>query len=223
MKRALAGVVAMIALVGSACGGGSNNAADEPSTTSTTARPAPTEAEAKAALLAPSDVPTGWKAEASSDEEEDDEPCPEFTTLNAHKAVAEASVEFSPGEVGPFVEHEVLLYADVAGAERYMTLAEQAVAACKSFTDNDPDLGKLTGSFTAAASPGLGDASLAATMSGKGTGIAMSGDIIAVRKGRAISLVSQVAVQVGKAGSKLQANLTKELAAKATAKLQAVA
>lgn len=223
MKRALAGLVAVVALVGSACGNGGSNNADEPSTTSTTARPAPTEAEAKAALLAVTDVPSGWKAEASEGEEEDDEPCPEFKTLSAHKAVAEASVEFAPSELGPFVEHEVLLYADVAGAERYMTLAEQAVAACKSFSQEDPELGKLTGSFTAAASPGLGDASMAATMSAKGTGITMAGDIVAVRKGRAISLVSQVAAQVGRAGSKLQANLTKDLSTKATAKLQAVA
>jgi hypothetical protein len=220
----MVGALVALALVGAGCGDSdSNDAADDTSTTSTTARPAPTQAEATAALLTAADLPGGWKVEPSGEGDSDDAPCAQLRTLDEQKAAAEASIEFAPGENGPAVEHEVLLFADVATAERYMTQAEQAVAACKSFAQDDPDIGKLTGTFTVSSSPGLGDASLAASMSGKATGFTLSGEIIAVRKGRAISLLSQIAVQAGRAGSKLTAGLTQQLAAKATAKLQAVA
>ena len=234
MRRAMLGaVVAVLALVVAACGndqGGSGNAGDTTTTTggATTTQPAPTEAEARAALLTTADLPSGWQADDDEGEDDDDDtddnPCPEFDKVDAEKPAAEAEASFAPGPTGPFVEHTVELYADDDAAERVMQLVAEAVEACKTFTASDEDLGKLNGTFEESAAPDLGDDALAAKLTAKGGGIDITGEVLAVRDGRAISVVFHLGVQApGVGGGRVQSALTQDLARKAAAKLDAAA
>lgn len=230
MNRAIACAVALVALMGAACGdeGGSGSSNDTTTTTAgtTTSRPAPTEAEAKAAVLTTSDLPAGWEVDDSTDDDaaDDDNPCPAFDKIEEVKPAAEAEASFARAETGPFVEHTVEIYADEATAQRVMQLADEAVRACNTFTQSDPDMGNLRGTFALGTNPNLGDQSMAAAMTATAEGVELSGEIVVVRDGRAISLIFNLGMQVqGVRTGRLESALTTELARKAAAKLQAAA
>ncbi|MBW3668519.1 MAG: hypothetical protein KY443_04825 [Actinobacteria bacterium] len=221
MKRVMACAVALLSVTGAACGdSGSGDSADPtPTTAAGSARPAPTEAEARAALLTSADFPSGWQADESGDDNPSNARCQEFEALNDHKPAADAEASFAAARTGPFVEHRVLAFADVAAAERHMTLIEEAVRACASFGGNGG-----TGSFSLSDGPDLGDESLAASIRARATGLELDGEIVAVRRGRAVSLLTQIAMQIANiGGAELRSSLTEELAGKAAAKLQAAA
>lgn len=229
MNKALACMAALLGLVAAACGdGGSGNSGDTTTTSAatTTSRPAPTEAEAKAAVLTTSDLPAGWEVDDTTDDggDDDDNPCPAFDKLDEVKPAAEAEASFARAETGPFVEHTVEIYADEATAQRVMQLADEAVRACNTFTQSDEDLGSVRGSFALGTNPNLGDQSMAAAMTATAEGVEISGEIVVVRDGRAISVIFNLGMQVeGVRTGRLESALTTELARKAAAKLQAVA
>lgn len=228
MNKAIACMAALLGLITAACGDGSGNSADTTTTTAatTTSRPAPTEAEAKAAVLTTSDLPAGWEVDDSTDDggDDDDGPCPAFDKLDEVKPAAEAEASFARAETGPFVEHTVEIYADEATAERVMQLADEAVRACNTFTQNDEDLGTMRGSFALGTNPNLGDQSLAAAMTATAEGVDINGEIVVMRDGRAVSVIFNLGLQVeGVRTGRLESALTTELARKAAAKLQAVA
>ena len=230
MNKALACMAALLGLVATACGdNGSGNSGDTTTTTAastTTSRPAPTEAEAKAAVLTTSDLPSGWEVDDSTDDggDDDDNPCPAFDKLDEVKPAAEAEASFAKAETGPFVEHTVEIYADEATAQRVMQLADEAVRACNTFTQTDEDLGSVRGTFALGTNPNLGDQSMAAAMNASAEGVQISGEIVVVRDGRAISVIFNLGMQVqGVRTGRLESALTTELARKAAAKLQAAA
>lgn len=221
MKRVMACAVALLSVVGAACGDSGSGDGGDPTTTTGggSARPAPTEAEARAALLTSADVPSGWQAGESGDDNPSSARCEEFEALNDHKPAAEAEASFAAGRTGPFVEHRVLAFADVAAAERHMTLFDEAVRACASFGGNGG-----TGSFTSTSAPDLGDAASAVSLQARATGLELDGEIVAVRRGRAVSVLTQIAARIANlGGAELDSGLTAELTRKAAAKLQAAA
>lgn len=221
MKRTTASAIALLAMIGGACvDGGSGTSGDTTTTTAGGApRPTPTEADARAALLVSGDVPGGWQAQESGADNASNARCAAFELLDDHKPAAEAEASFAAGRTGPFVEHRVLLFADVAAAERHMTLLDDAVRACASFGGDGG-----TGSFKSTSAPDLGDDAAAVSLQARATGLELDGEIVAVRRGRAVSLLTQLAVKIANfGGAKLESALTTELARKAAAKLQAAA
>lgn len=222
--RLIAAVVLALALTAGACGndGGSGNGTGS----GDTSKGEPTEAQAKAALLASSDFPAGWQGQPSEGEDaensDDDEICDEINTDDEVEPSVEADAEFAAAETGPFVLHAVAIYDDEDEASRVMDLLNEAFEKCKEFTDTDEEIGELKGTFTKTSSEDLGDEALAATIAATGTGLSMSGDLIVVRKGRGMFMLMQFGVEVpGFGGGPRQEGLTAQLAAKALAKLEA--
>lgn len=224
MNRAGTCAVALVALMGAACGegGGSGNSGDTTTTTAastTTSRPAPTEAEARAALLTSADLPSGWQFDDDdSEEDSDDDVCPAFSRIRAIKPAATAEASFARGQSGPFVEHTVDLHADEATAQRVMQTVDEAVRECNRFSKSDPTLGSVEGTFALGTTPNLGDASVAASFRATSEVVEIAGELIVVRDGRAVSVVTHLGI-----GSRLESALTTELARKAAAKLEAAA
>lgn len=221
MKRTTTCAVALLAVIGVACGNsGSDSSGDTTTTTPGGAtRPAPTEAEARAALLASADIPGGWQAQESGADNPSNARCAAFEALDNHKPAAEAEASFAAGRTGPFVEHRVLVFADETTADRHMTLLDEAVRACASFGGDGG-----TASFTTTSAPDLGDDAAAVSLRARATGLELDGEIVAVRRGRAVSLLTQMAVKIANlGGAKLDSSVTQDLARKAAAKLQAAA
>ena len=236
MKKLLGTVFALALLAG--CGAESDQRADTISptteapaetTTTTEAKTAVTQEEANAALLVVADMPTGWTQ--APPEEEGDDPadsddfCKEFQVEDV-PTVVEAEASFRAGETGPFIEHSVMVF-DGDEAKRAMDVVRTGLDKCQTFSTTDEDGTTFSGSFSAVSFPKVGDDTFAVrlTATAKSTGdfemeVPMAGDIVIVRRGRAISALFHFAITHPLFGNaKLDSAISETVARKADEKL----
>jgi hypothetical protein len=178
--RRLAVVAAALVLLGA---GGCDRSSDQAQTQTPSPSPAPrvlTEAELASALLAVSDLPTGY-AEQPSDEtpepesssQADDPECAKlFDQFEGSGAesdpVAEATVEFVKGEAGPFVNQSLQSHQDQAVLAETLRVIPDVVSKCGEFTEAGAD-GKLTIRMSNASFPAVGDQTVAMMVTASGT------------------------------------------------------
>lgn len=243
MKKMVA-MVAVLALVSGACGGGEEPAerADTVDDTaqSDTARDqngdeASGAVDVEQALLTLEDMPTGWTT--SPDAGEDDEGAAEFCDgldITDDEADADAEASFEESEMGPFVSHAVARF-DGAGDTRFAQL-RQAIEECGDFETTDEDGNTLTGRLSAVSFPELGEESLAVRLSGTVTTVAdpdfgelelpMAGDLVFLRQGDVVTGLFHLAIDAtafGGGGGGLDSTITEDLARKAAEKLTRLA
>lgn len=236
MRRSLL-VAVIVALLAGACGG-SDRAETVPDTAPVTAAPdpqpsraagktpqrAPDTKDAQEALLALEDLPVGWTSSPPEPDDDDDTFfCKGLDPLEDLEAAGKADAKYQVGPTGPFVFHEVSLFKYEDEAERVMGLTQDGLTQCREFTGMDDGV-SYKGTFTAISFPRLGEETVAAKMSMTGTGVVVTGDMVIVRTGRAVSTVFHFAIEASffGGGSKLDSRLTEELARKAEAKQRAL-
>ncbi len=181
-----------------ACGDDDEAASDEPETTSsseqrdetTTTEEEEPAIDPEAALLTLEDLPPGYAAsEDDEEEDEDDGPtdsCPQLEALDRDDVdpVAKAQSEFTAGQAGPIVQHQVSVLEPGVAEER---LAEFRSAfedpACTSFSQTN-DAGR-TATYTLAEVPvpQLGDETLGMRITGDATALSATIDIVLERVG----------------------------------------
>lgn len=179
--RRLAVTAAALVLLGAGCDRAGSDQA-QPGTPSPS--PAPrvlTEAELKSALLAVSDLPTGYaeqpaeeSPEPDSSSQADDPECARlFDQFENGSDVdrnssAEATAEFAKGEAGPFVSQSLESHRDQAVLAETLRAIRDVVSKCGEFTETDPD-GKFTIRMSNASFPTLGDETTAIRVTATGT------------------------------------------------------
>lgn len=225
--RAMAAVALTLAMTAGACGNDGGSGGGNGSDDGGTSAGAPTQAQAQAALLATSDFPSGWEGGPSTGTAADDgndEICEEIDTEDEIAPSVKASAKFTAAQTGPFALHAVALYRDEDEASKVMDLLVDAFEKCKEFTDAEDQRGVLSGTFTNTSPQDLGDEALGATIAATGTGVSMAGDMVVVREGRGVFIVTLFGFEIaGFGGGTVPQGLTEQLAAKALAKLEAAA
>jgi hypothetical protein len=182
-------VVAALAVGLSACGGGSDKAKTTPppatsastpaqatTTSPTTANAGPrTVAELKDALLALDDMPSGFAVEPSGGSEtadvkasSKDPKCAPLVKLSNAKTApgskASASVSFSGGQDGPFIDESIDALGSVEAVDALQASIKAAVAACRQLTITIRGQGSSTMKVAEVSAPKFGDHAFAARM-----------------------------------------------------------
>jgi hypothetical protein len=197
-------VVCSLTLIG--CGGQPERAdtlpvADEASTSTVAKAPvetpvAPpaeksstlTAAQAKSALLTLDDMPTGWtqsKPEADDDEDPTVTPKRCSAVLDAvdqqGKPLAEAEATFSPGDLGPQLDHTVSSWP--RSQVPVLNKLTAAFRQCPKFTSTSADGSSATFQASGLSFPNVGDRTLALRLKAKSDGINLVMDVIYIAKG----------------------------------------
>ena len=147
------------------------------STTSTTAEPESDDETTTTAdsggrgslddvVLELDDLPTGWSVSPDDSSESDDTFCDEadpFTDLN--EADDKADSDFQQSDFGPFVGSIAAQYGGDSDAEGVLDSFENAVEACREFTETDEDGATITYRFDPLSFPQLGDDTFATRLS----------------------------------------------------------
>jgi len=191
-------VVAAAAVGLSACGGGSGKTVTGTSSTSTTltttsASPSSTPtkiatvspttgprkvAEIKSALLELNDLPSGYAIEPASAGGADgsvsskDKACAPLVKLTNVKtapgSMSSASVAFSGGQGGPFVDESVDSMGSAASVQALQASFKSAVAACQKLIITIPGQGTSTVQIAQVSAPKFGEHTFAARMTATG-------------------------------------------------------
>lgn len=148
--------------------------------------------QAKAALLTIEDLPTGWSADESADE---DEPEPTtkparcaavFAGLDEQEPKAEAKAAFTSG--GSIIEHTVRSWdGDAADLVKQTTAA---FSKCKKFTSIDADGSEATFRMSKLSFPNVGDRTLAMRANSSLDGVDVVLDLIFVGEGKTTFLLT---------------------------------
>ena len=180
-----AALVAAMTLVVSGCGGGDDAA--EASTIGTTAPPATASSSFKAedAVIALSDLPTGWAVDPEEDDDDDgfcgrDEDIP---SLVGFEAASKAEAQFAEGGNIPVLFSFVAAYAPGGAAISFAKL-EEIVADCTSFESDGTTFKVASVSF-----PEQGDESVPLLVSGEVKGFTVSFYFVFVRVAAGITIV----------------------------------
>jgi hypothetical protein len=202
------------------------------------------EAQLAAALLTVPDLPNGYaldaeagaggtdrSAEPSTDEliepGSDDEACDQVfdevrgggPALGATGAVT-AEIEFTRGELGPFVSQSLHSSRDRAAIHAAFEEMRRVPQLCREFTESDDD-GSFTIRMTEASFPQVGEDSFAirldASGGGEGISITLGGYLVLIRVAATVSMI----VHVGAPG--VDAGETERVARAAAARLTPVA
>lgn len=220
MDRAKWAACAIVLLLTVACGGGDDERAEtvsQPSPTPTVPASPDTASqdddgdddgaddagaaepvEAEAALLRVADMPTGWSRTAEQDDGDDeDAPAGDPTLCDTElgeqfETISDASVQFSAGQMGPFVDHAVGVYED-GQAEQALTAVLDALGSCEEWTE-DTDDGPVTYRASPMSFPTVGDQTVAVRLDVEAEMMAATADMIAWRRGDALSMVMASAV-----------------------------
>jgi hypothetical protein len=161
-----------------------------------------TEAQLKAALLTVADLPTGYTAAADDDEDEDeddskttgeDAECSErFAALDASEdqAVATADADFEGG-FGVILEQDLSSFDDEDALKDSVDNVVDVLSDCPSFTDTDDE--GVTTEFTIGqlSFPKLGDDTVALAVTGKSQDFDIRANLVVVRLGRNLMIVTQ--------------------------------
>lgn len=186
--------IAAAAVALSACGGGSATTATTPppsrttgaSTPTPTGSPSPTTtksgprtvAQLKSALLALSDLPSGFAIEPASAGDQDgsvsstDPRCASLVKLSNAKdapgSKASAKVTLSGGQDGPLVEESIDALASTEAVGALQASLKSAVAACRQLVIAIPGQGRSTMKVAEVSAPAFGDHPFAARMTATG-------------------------------------------------------
>lgn len=186
--------VAAVAVGLTACAGGSGKTATAPSSSTPNASASSTPktphttgspvrlrkvVELKAALLALTDLPSGYAIEpASTGDEGDgsasskDQACAPLVKLingkTAPGSTSSASVAFSGGQDGPFVDESIDALGSADAVKGLQVSFESAVAACQKLTITIPGQGSSTMNVAEVSAPKFGDHTFAARMTATG-------------------------------------------------------
>jgi hypothetical protein len=190
MAHRLAAVLAAVAVTGSPA----------------TAAHAQTAADLRPALLTPADLPEGFVpvAVAGSDDGAvtlggNFPGCPSLEPVTGEGTTA-AAVTYSKGAVGPYLTH-ALVHFPAGGAATAMDRLAAAVTTCRSFSQ---ELAGITVRFTltpAQVPATLGERAFGVRMTGDTDfGIAVTADIVAVRRGEFVLWLNDMAVGTTGAG-----------------------
>ncbi len=172
----------------------------------------PTAEDLKKALLAVSDMPTGYAARPEKtpggggtptpqDSSSVAGPNPECNRLfnefgdegSAKVEQASVTAEFEKAATGPFVRQTLESYRDAAALQKDMSLVREAVDKCGEFTVKDEDA-EAKVKIANASFPKLGDDTAAfkleATVASGGRKVTLSGYMVAVRVGNVVSTIT---------------------------------
>lgn len=160
-----------------------------------------TERQLKQALLAAPELPTGYSvAAASPDDDEDDNPpgagaeCDErFEKLDqvVDDATAEAEAEFTGPGLGTTLTQDLASYDDEDQIKDGLEQLAAVFDDCQSFTTTNEEGTKTTFDLAALSFPRYGDETLAYAVSGKSDGISIALNLVIVRTGQTLALISQ--------------------------------
>jgi hypothetical protein len=176
---------AATALALGGCGGG-DDAADAGSTAGTATAPATASFNAEDAVIALSDLPTGWAVDPEEDDDDDDGFCgrdEDIPSLVGFEAASKAEAQFAEGGDVPVLVNFVGAYAP-GGAEISFAKFEEIVTDCTSFESDGTTLKVAPVSF-----PEQGDDSVPLLVSGEVEGFTVSFYFVFVRVADGITLV----------------------------------
>lgn len=185
--------IAAVAVGLSACGGGSATTATTPPPSRTTSAGAPTPtssasptttgsgprtvAEVKSALLALSDLPSGFAIEPAGGGDDGsfsskDPKCASLVKLSNAKdapgSKASAKVTLSGGQGGPLIEESIDALGSTDAVGALQSSFKSAVAACRQLTVTIPGQGRTTMKVAEVSAPKFGDHPFAARMTATG-------------------------------------------------------
>jgi hypothetical protein len=228
VRLAAASLIAALSLTG--CSG--SDRADTAATTSSGAtsaapkqdkpktKPLPTQAQVDKAMLKVTDLPTGYAVDPDPDSDDDSasqSSNPKCTALlektDAKKkdasslgnAPRKAEAAFQADDFGPFVSHNVGVWATDDGPKKGMDSFREVISTCRSWTETDKDGTKAKITLSALSFPKLADETIALRMRLELSGplkITANADVVAVRKDSAISVVTYT--RIGPADSKIK-------------------
>lgn len=171
--------------------------------------PVRSQAELSAALLRVEDLPGGYTVEPAGDAPPDQsgtggqgggaEPCADvFDQLRggdpdlSRIASSSAGVEFSKGEVGPFLQQSLLSTGDRAGLRAAVDAFRQLPTLCGEFTERD-EQGSFTLKLSEATFATLGDETVAVKLDAHGKGeeidVTLAGYMVLIRTGSTVCLL----------------------------------
>jgi hypothetical protein len=219
MMRYIMPVTAVLMLLAgastTACG--SAKPGDKPRASVSPSAKVPTAEELKKALLALSDMPTGYAAKPEKTPGGGGSPTPkESSSLAAPNAQcnqlfnefdaegsaaateqASASAEFEKAATGPFVKQTLESYRDAAALQKDMARVREAVDKCGEFTVKEEDI-EAKVRIANASFPKLGDDTAAfkldAVVASGGRKVTLSGYMVAVRVGNVVTTITSFGV-----------------------------
>lgn len=157
-------------------------------------------AEIRAALPTVKDLPTGWSrdTEADDDEEDDEEISPPrcediFGDNTEAKATIDEERAFEADEWGPFLSAEIGTYEDEIPDDILDEVAD-ALSTCKKFTSTDADGARTTFRAEALSFPNLGEETLAVRMKVETEIIPAAIDLVMVRIGHNLILLTNTSL-----------------------------
>ncbi len=210
LTRVTAAMVLTVALAG--CGGGGDGAGTSDDRARTVVAPATaapdtvrgvdkalTESQLRSALLTVADLPTGYKAIASSEDDSsgtqgNDEGCSaKFERLGGNDDNAAAHVEatFQGAGLGTVLEQGLESYDDEDELRGYFDEVVSVLSDCPSFSTTDEKGIKTDFSVGALSFPKLGDDTVALAVTGKTPDFNLALNVVIVRLGRNVMSVSQ--------------------------------
>jgi len=138
---------------------------------------APASADLEGALIKLGDLPTGWTADTSDDDDSDAEPgvCNTESINAEHPAASRVEANFTGGQLGPYLGQTIGEYNDDE-AEIAMQATREAIA-CGSWTDSDG----VEWTINEMSFPDLGDDTLAFKITGTTSGFALAAEMAVVR------------------------------------------
>ncbi|MCW2746024.1 MAG: hypothetical protein JWM48_2574 [Mycobacterium sp.] len=231
MRAASLAVLVAIPVVLSAAGCSSSSSdsrattVDPPSSSASAGAPAGgsathsslTQAQAQAALLSVTDLPTGWTADTSSTSPDSGfSGCSALEAVGGHSKANRAKAEgsFTAGGVGPLLQEMVAVPSDETAAQA-MTKLRSALNTCRSFTSTDADGKKTTFTTSALSFPKLGDETFAVQITAPNPLGQLVADVVVVRLGNTVVELAYAGLGATVNGAQLE-----ELGRKAVQKAQ---
>jgi hypothetical protein len=205
-----------LALLLSACTGG---APAPPASPPAGADSAPAESASagslQAALLTASDLPPGFAVTNDPTGTDTATGCPQLDTDVEQGARDHAQVLFKAGALGPYIR-ERLVRLGPGEAQQRVSAIQSVAGSCATFSTHDDTIGTIEFTTSTLTIDKLGDATAAVRLTGHPTiaDIVLYQDLVAVRRGGTLLLISQVSYAA------IDTDLTRSTARKAVEKLQ---
>lgn len=181
--------------------------------------PAPVAAtDVSTALLSDTDLPSGWKVLGGAAEVPGNYAwCPSDEALPA-TPLARAARSFSSDSINPILYHHVLVF-DAGGAAGALAAVRARPDGC-TWEEASADAVPMRFDLSAAEELALGDEAFQRRLEATWEGMVVRAEIIIVRRGDSIAILTQAAV--GQGASATDPRLTRRLAERAAVKLSTV-
>ncbi|MGD9890125.1 MAG: hypothetical protein AB7R89_28220 [Dehalococcoidia bacterium] len=172
-------------------------------------RGTPSEADVRAALITLQDLPTGWTIDPDPDTDEDDGEGTICDIPSARQSrLVSVEANFQKGTIGPFISHAISVYQDGA-AKQLMDDAVKILETCREWETTNDDGSPLVMKLTPLSFAKVGEQTFAFRATMTSGGFPFQADIVYLRDGDVMHVVTYMTVGVTAPDTELTETLAK--------------